>query len=136
MCQKFLIVEDRLLTAWSIEAAIMDLGFDVLGVAATSCHAMEFLGQADVALVDLDLLDGSTGSAVGRLLAAHGAQVVYMSADTGTINVDFRGVLGYIVKPIADADLLQVIAFAASVFDGVATAPPDALNRSTSTKPL
>jgi CheY-like chemotaxis protein len=65
-----LIVEDNVFIALDLEAQIMDMGHAVVGLAATAKAAIETSRRTrpDVAIVDLQLADGSRGQDVALVL--------------------------------------------------------------------
>lgn len=68
MTCRILIVEDQPLIAMTLEDAVIGLGHEIVGVAACKADALPLGEIADVALVDVFLLDGPTGSEIGRAL--------------------------------------------------------------------
>ena len=69
--------------------------------------------KPDLALVDLNLLDGRTGPDLAqRLVSDHGAAVVFLTANIEQIPDGFAGALGALTKPFDDATIRAVVAFA------------------------
>ncbi|WP_056036245.1 response regulator [Loktanella sp. 3ANDIMAR09] len=60
---KFLIVEDNFLIAIDLEAQLLDMGHDVIGIATTApaAIAMASVAKPDVAIIDLQLAEGTRG---------------------------------------------------------------------------
>lgn len=67
---RVLIVEDNVFIALDLEAQVMDMGHAVVGLAATAKVAIETsrTTRPDVAIVDLQLADGSRGQDVALVL--------------------------------------------------------------------
>ena len=114
MRQKVLIVEDQFLIAMALEEAIAKLGHDVVGIAAGKSQALDFIDAADVALVDINLLDGTSGVAIAQELSKRGMTTVFMTANPELVRSGVRGVLGIIAKPISDSHLASLMKFIAA----------------------
>ena len=54
MPYKVLVIEDQFLIAAAAEQVIADLGYEVVGAAASRSHALDYVGKADIALIDLN----------------------------------------------------------------------------------
>lgn len=71
------------------------------------------LGEnADVALVDVDLLDGPTGPEIGKCLAESDVSVVFMTGNPSCLGDGVPGTLGVISKPLMDIEMIQAIQYA------------------------
>lgn len=115
MACNVLVVEDEILVAIEIEHVICELGHEPVGIAADSRTALKLAEQADVALVDLNLRDGATGSEIGRTLAEqHGVTVLFMTANPSQLGSGIPGTLGVLSKPVADDELKQALCYAAA----------------------
>ncbi len=111
---KILIVEDQILIAKQVEVIALAAGHRVVGIAGTLSEAcrLALASQLDVALVDLSLNDGVTGTAVGKFVKeACKAQVVYMTANMRRLPSDFEGALGVVEKPFTRGDLVSALGF-------------------------
>lgn len=66
---RVLILEDEPIIALDVEGILTDAGFELAGTLATCASAMEWLkaNQGDVALLDVDLQDGSCELVAQRL---------------------------------------------------------------------
>lgn len=112
---KILVVEDEILVAMEFENLLHDLGHQSVGIASDSRRAMELAGDAEVAFVDLNLIDGPTGVELGRALAGRGVTVVYMTANPEQLGQGVAGTIGVIAKPADNAELCQVVDYAIAV---------------------
>jgi CheY-like chemotaxis protein len=115
MSCKVLVVEDEIFVATEIENLLYDLGHQPVGIASDSRRALELARDAELAFVDLNLVDGPTGIEVGRRLADNGVAVVFMTANPAQLGDGVPGTIGVIPKPVDDAELRQAIEFAVAV---------------------
>ena len=76
---RVLIIEDNALIALNLETQMEDLGCDVVGVAVTAAQAIDTARRTlpDLALVDLQLADGSRGQDAALVLRSE-LDVAYM----------------------------------------------------------
>jgi two-component system, response regulator PdtaR len=122
---RVLIVEDEALIAMQLEAFLQDEGHVVVGVAATSAEAKDMADatNADLALVDIHLIDGPTGVNVGEYVAKTlGVAVVFMTANAKRIPDDFVGAIGVVAKPYTTHGLSTALRF---LVNAVRRPPPD-----------
>jgi DNA-binding LytR/AlgR family response regulator len=128
---RILIVEDEALLAMELESEIDAAGHEIVGMAADSREALHLIETArpNFAFVDIQLLDGPTGIAVGHDLASRGIPYVFVSGNLKRIPEDFAGALGAIEKPYTMNGLQNALSFVESyVTDGARTsAPPPSL---------
>lgn len=115
MSCKVLVVEDEIFVAIEFESLLYDLGYEPVGIAADSRQAMALADEAELAFVDLNLVDGPTGIEVGRALAERGITVVYMTANPAQLGDGVPGTIGVIPKPVDNTELRQAVEFAVSV---------------------
>jgi CheY-like chemotaxis protein len=95
-----LIVEDELLIALDLESIVEDLGHKVIGPARTLDEALQLAGDAEVALVDVQLADGVTGPAIAeRLSSEHGVTVVFVTGNPEMVR-NSRGAIGVVSNRI------------------------------------
>jgi CheY-like chemotaxis protein len=109
------VVEDEIFVAIEFESLLHDLGHEPVGIASDSRQALALADQAELAFVDLNLIDGATGIEVGRSLAERGVTVVYMTANPGQLGDGVPGTVGVIPKPVDNNELRQAVEFAVSV---------------------
>lgn len=115
MSCKVLVVEDEIFVATEFESLLFDLGHEPVGIASDSRQALALADQAELAFVDLNLVDGATGVEVGRTLAARGITVVYMTANPAQLGSGIPGTVGVIPKPVDNNELRQAVEFAVAV---------------------
>ena len=126
MNEKVLIVEDELLIALDLEDMVESNGLEVAGIANSMAHALAAAPYADIALVDVNLLDGATGPAIGRMLAEdYGIAVIFMTANPEAVSQGVRGTLGVVRKPVAPWVVAQTLKYAISRRLGQLAAVPN-----------
>lgn len=112
MSYRILVVEDEIFVAAEIEQVIAELGHEPVGIAADRRTALSLAPDTDIALVDLNLQDGPTGIAIGRILAqTHGVTVLFMTANPAQLGDGIPGTLGVLPKPVTDRELKQALDF-------------------------
>lgn len=122
---RILVVEDEIFVAAEIESVVAELGYRPAGIAGDSVTAMALAPNADVALIDLNLLDGPTGSSLGRTLAEKfGVTVVFMTANPSQLGDGVPGTLGVIGKPLTDRELKQAVDYAVATRRRLLIDPP------------
>jgi CheY-like chemotaxis protein len=126
MSCKVLVVEDEIFVATELESLLYDLGHQPVGIAADSRKALELARDAELAFVDLNLVDGPTGIEVGKKLADSGITVVFMTANPAQLGDGVPGTIGVIPKPVEDSELRQAVEFVVAVRNRQAAAvkPP------------
>jgi len=110
-----MIVEDQALLAMELELVLGESGCDVVGCAMdqASAFAIAERERPDLALVDINLLDGMTGPRIAqRLVRDHGAAVVFLTANPEQIPDGFAGALGAVSKPFDEQTIRAVADFA------------------------
>jgi CheY-like chemotaxis protein len=115
MSSRVLVVEDEIFVAIELENLLHDLGHQPVGIAADSVRALALADEAELAFVDVNLLDGPTGIEVGKALAASGVTVVYMTANPSQLGEGVPGTLGVIPKPVESGEMRQAIEFAVAL---------------------
>ncbi|MDI6623518.1 MAG: response regulator [Brevundimonas sp.] len=112
---RVMIVEDQALLAMEVELVLGESGCDVVGCAMdrASAFAIADRERPDLALVDVNLLDGMTGPQIARrLVADHGTAVVFLTANPEQIPEGFAGALGAVAKPFDEHTIRAVVDFA------------------------
>jgi len=111
---RILIVEDEAILLMQLEAMFEDEGHIVVGTAMSSTEAIEVARQTkpDIAIVDIHLLDGSSGLEVARHLRASGETlVVFVTANAKRVPEDYEGAVGLISKPYSQAGMSAAIKY-------------------------
>ena len=112
---RVLIVEDQALLAIELELILGEAGCDVVGCAMDRAGALALAGarRPELALVDINLLDGMTGPDVAERLATDfGTRVIFLTANPEQIPGGFAGALGAVSKPFDEATIRAVVGFA------------------------
>ena len=106
----------------------MDAGHQVVGTAATASRALEIAEAStpDLALVDINLRDGSSGIEVAReLLRRWNAPSLFVSGQSRAAHANKDAALGYIDKPYTPETVVASIEVAKAVLEGVTPTPPE-----------
>ena len=123
-----MIVEDQALLAMELELVLDDSGCDVVGCAmdTASAFAIADRDRPDLALIDINLLDGMTGPQIAqRMVSEYGAAVVFLTANLEQIPDGFAGALGAVSKPFDEQTIRAVVAFARQfILHHTVEAPP------------
>ncbi|WP_244552377.1 response regulator [Allosphingosinicella indica] len=119
------MVEDEALLAMDIEAMLEDAGHRVVAEAA-SLYDVEQLGRdlkLDLALVDIQLAEGTSGLDVCRLIRERwsDAFIVFVTANPKKIPDDFCEAHGVIPKPFSRSGLMAAMNY---IVEGVCDPPP------------
>ena len=119
---RVLIVEDEVLIAWMLADSLEDAGHEVVGPAATLAEApavCEALPPPELAVLDVNLRDGSNGVALARALRERwGVLSIFASAQVVEAR-RARGIaLGCVRKPYAPQTVLRGVEVAREVMDG------------------
>lgn len=112
---RVMIVEDQALLAMELELVLSESGCDVVGCAMdkTGAFAIAEREAPDLALIDVNLLDGMTGPQIAqKLVAEHACAVVFLTANPEQIPEGFAGALGAVSKPFDEQTIRAVVDFA------------------------
>ncbi len=107
---RIFICEDNAMIALMLEDLIEDFGHEPCGIADSfdtgldGCRA----AGADLALVDLDLLDGPTGLKLVEALAEEGVPSIIVSGQVDLIRQAHRAA-SVVRKPVVDTELRAAI---------------------------
>lgn len=113
--ERILIVEDDLLIASQMEAALDKAGFDVVGLAASAKEALDLAkGEPPVlAVVDIRLAGGRDGVDTAlELFRSHGVRCIFASAHTdreARNRAEPAAPLGWLQKPYAMTSLTAMV---------------------------
>lgn len=125
---RVMIVEDQALLAMELELVLGESGCDVVGAAMDSVSALAVAERErpDLALVDVNLLDGMTGPQLAqRLVTEYRTAVVFLTANPEQIPEGFAGALGAVCKPFDAATIQGVVSFARQfIHHSTLDAPP------------
>jgi DNA-binding LytR/AlgR family response regulator len=127
---KILIVEDELIIAEDIKRMLIELQYEVIGVARDIKSAMDKLAAEvpDIALVDIKLRNGDNGIELGKTIKEKfGIPIIFVTShsDRTTLgNAKLINPDGYIVKPFEKADLYTSIEVAVFNFHSRSKAVP------------
>jgi DNA-binding response OmpR family regulator len=116
-----LVVEDDVLLAMDIEAALTDAGYRILGPVAWAAEVVELVKTQtpDLALIDLGLRDGQTGAALARyLLWRWSVHSIFITGDRQGVIGHQDAALGWLRKPFSHPELLKSIALAKAMLSG------------------
>ncbi|HVZ03357.1 response regulator [Hyphomicrobium sp.] len=132
---KVLITEDEPILAEELEVVVKELGHQVVGVASTLGSALRLADESvcDLALVDVYLRDGTTGTDLARQLAKdRRATVIFTTSNPNDLPQDLASACGVLTKPISEQSVKSAIRFIeACLISGRATQPkPHALRLS------
>jgi len=109
-----MIVEDEYFIAMDLQAIAESEGHHSLGPLSTAEQALAYAHKADIALVDLKLADGPTGSVLGRkLIDRFGLEVIYVTA-IPEIGAGLEGACEIVAKPFAPEQISAAIKRAAN----------------------
>ncbi len=112
---RVIVVEDQALLAMELELVLGECGCDVVGCAMdeASAFAVARREKPDLALIDVNLLDGMTGPRIAQtLVGEHGTAVVFLTANPEQIPEGFAGALGVVSKPFDEQTICAVVDFA------------------------
>jgi len=123
---KVMIVEDDLIIALDLEDMVAGFGFEVAGLASSLEHALHLAPSSNIAFVDVNLSDGASGPAIGRILAEDfGMTVVFMTGNAEAVADGVRGTLGVVSKPVSPQTVEQTLTYvAARRKNEIAAVPP------------
>jgi CheY-like chemotaxis protein len=111
-----------------LKLVLGESGCDVVGCAMDRAGALAIAEsqRPDLALVDINLLDGMTGPAIAeKLINEFGSAVIFLTANPEQIPDGFAGALGAVSKPFDEATIRAVVTFARQfIRHGVLGEPP------------
>lgn len=122
---RVLIVEDEALLAMELECLVEEAGHCVAGWATSSAEARSLVDdvQADIAFVDVNLLDGPTGVDVAAYIAeTKSSMVVFLTANPKRLPENLAGAVGVIAKPYTLNGLMAALKY---LQEGVRRPPPE-----------
>jgi DNA-binding response OmpR family regulator len=117
---RILIVEDDLLVATQMEAALADAGFGIVGIATTGREALQLAGAESPTLVVMDIrLPGDRDGidTALELFRLHGIRSIFASANSdqeARQRAKPASPLGWLQKPYTMASLTDIVRAALS----------------------
>lgn len=111
---RVLVVEDDYFIGLTIEAALLDAGYEVIGVVASGEEAIEIASDEcpQLALLDLRLAGQMNGVEAAKHMSALGITSLFVTAnDDPSFRVpnDRLGSRGWLPKPFTTRDLLAAV---------------------------
>lgn len=126
MGAKVLIVEDEFLIALQLEDIVTSGGHSVVGIVCDMASLGGIDDTPQVALVDLNLRDGPSGSSIAMELArSHGTRILYVTANPNQIVQPAPTAVGVVPKPFSSNAILAAIAIATGQDSAGAGGRPD-----------
>jgi AmiR/NasT family two-component response regulator len=120
--RRIVIIDDSLGSRAALSKALMKLGFEVIGEAASGSEAIRFAQELEpdalFLAVGLPEMDGL--SAAAQILEAHPLPIIILSShlDVELIQrAKEAGVMAYLAKPLREEELLPTIELAVSRFE-------------------
>lgn len=118
---RILVAEDNDLVALTLEEQLKSQGYDVIGVARTGVEATELAARLspDLIVMDIRMPEMEGTEAAARINTHHPTPIVMLTAytDRETIRkAEAAGALGYLVKPVNEAELTPAINIALARF--------------------
>ena len=107
---RVMIVEDEAFVALDLERIVQEAGHLAIGPVNTVEQALAYAPKAEIALVDLGLADGLSGSQLARrLIDRFGISVIFVTGAPGDIGYGLEGAVDVVSKPFTDERLIQAI---------------------------
>ncbi|MFL5800847.1 MAG: ANTAR domain-containing response regulator [Roseiflexaceae bacterium] len=118
---RILVAEDNDLVALTLEEQLKSLGYDVIAVAHTGAEAMDLASRLspDLIIMDIRMPEVEGTEAAARINNVRPTPILMLTAytDRETIRrAEMAGALGYLVKPVNEAELSPAINIALARF--------------------
>lgn len=118
---RIMLAEDNDLVALTLEEQLKSLGYDVVGIARSGAQAMELAAKLlpDLIIMDIRMPEMEGTEAAGRINQQRPVPILMLTAytDRETIRkAEQAGALGYLVKPVNEAELTPAINIAMARF--------------------
>jgi DNA-binding response OmpR family regulator len=105
-----LVVEDEGLVALELKDIAINAGLSVLGPASGVEQALAYARRADIALVDLGLLDGKSGLQLARrLIDRFNTTVIFVTGTPEAAKREFGDAFPVIGKPFTDKQVVDAL---------------------------
>ena len=124
---KVLIAEDQLLIADMAEYALVEVGYEVCGIARTVAEAVALgrFHKPDLAFIDMRLADGGIGTEIVAQLSPQGRLgVLYATGDRSQFGLTAANGDACLTKPYSSEDLVRGMAIVAGIVATGTAAPP------------
>lgn len=123
---RILIAEDNDLVAFTLEEQLKGLGYDVIGIARTGAEAIDLAARLgpDLIIMDIRMPEMEGTDAAARINQQRPTPILMLTAytDRETIRkAELAGALGYLVKPVNEAELSPAINIALARFRDLQT---------------
>ena len=121
---RILIVEDDFLVASDVEAALLDAGFDVIGVAETSAAALALATAQKPSLIVMDIRLAGPRDGIDTAIEIyrdHGIRSLFASAHSDSLargRAEPAAPLGWLQKPYSMSQLVDAVKGALSELSG------------------
>ncbi|MHB1206438.1 MAG: response regulator [Rhodospirillaceae bacterium] len=122
-----MIVEDDLMIADMIEAALTAHGYVVCGIAPTVAEAtaLALREKPDLAIIDLRLADGGLGTDIAdQLRGRHSLGILYATGNAANVRLTALNGHACISKPYSEAGLLRALVLVAEIIATGKASPP------------
>jgi len=121
---RILVAEDNDLVALTLEEQLKSQGYDVIAVAHTGAEAIDLAARLspDLIIMDIRMPEVEGTEAAARINAQRPTPIIMLTAytDRDTIRrAEQAGALGYLVKPVNEAELAPAINIALARFKDV-----------------
>lgn len=118
---RILVAEDNDLVALTLEEQLKGLGYDVIAVAHTGAEAIDLAARLspDLIIMDIRMPEIEGTEAASRINTQRSTPILMLTAytDRDTIRrAEQAGALGYLVKPVNEAELAPAINIALARF--------------------
>jgi DNA-binding NarL/FixJ family response regulator len=123
--RRILIVEDQAILGMELEFALVERGYDVVGIAADARQALALAAEThpDLAIVDINLRDGRTGPAIAQNMVDLEITVLFATAEPDLIPAQFAGACGVVVKPYTSPSVHEAVEYCLALRDGLDPGP-------------
>lgn len=117
---RILIVEDEAIVAMALDASLREAGHVVMGPAASESRAIALADATapDLALVDIQLEGGDTGTAVAQRLHRRGIPTLFISGQIEKARANRHNAIGCLGKPYSQALVLASIEVIRAIIAG------------------
>ncbi len=118
---RILVAEDNDLVALTLEEQLKGLGYNVIGIARTGTEAIDLATRLnpDLIIMDIRMPEMEGTEAAGKINTHRPTPILMLTAhyDRDTIRkAEIAGALGYLVKPVNEAELVPAINIALARF--------------------